>query len=361
MSVTLEVRAASDMEAARADVGALGDAYRQLGSDVDVANSATETAGSAFDAMGESSDNLASRASQATGAFGALAGGLEAVGATGAADALNNAAIATDAMSGAGDLLNLVVETQVGQMLLQKGAMVASTVATGAMTAAQTALNAVMALNPIALVVIAVAALTAGVILAYKNSETFRNIVDGAFTKAKEVIGGAADAVADFIDWLEGLPADAREAWDKVSGAVGDAVEDAQRFFGNLIDDVKQAPADAVSAVAGSFTSMFSPILDAIGWVQDLIDKIKSIDFPDLPDWPFRQLPGGDGNSLVPTTGDKDEFLRQLALQGWLSSGPMTVSLKAEEQDKDRAMALLVEALRDYFARNNMTLSLTEE
>ena len=55
-------------------------------------------------------------------------------------------------------------------------------------TAVQAALNVVMAMNPIGLVIIAIAALVAGIIIAYKKSETFRNIVKGAF----DAIGKAA-------------------------------------------------------------------------------------------------------------------------------------------------------------------------
>lgn len=55
-------------------------------------------------------------------------------------------------------------------------------------TGVQALLNVVLSANPISLVIIAVAALAAGVIVAYKKSETFRNIVKGAF----DAIGKAA-------------------------------------------------------------------------------------------------------------------------------------------------------------------------
>jgi hypothetical protein len=48
-------------------------------------------------------------------------------------------------------------------------------------TAVQTALDVVLAANPIGIVVLAIAALAAGLVYAYKNCETFRNVVDGAF------------------------------------------------------------------------------------------------------------------------------------------------------------------------------------
>lgn len=59
---------------------------------------------------------------------------------------------------------------------------------TRAWTAVQAAFNAVMSLNPVALVVIAVVALVAALVVAYKRSEWFRNMVQGAF----RAIGAAA-------------------------------------------------------------------------------------------------------------------------------------------------------------------------
>lgn len=65
-------------------------------------------------------------------------------------------------------------------------------------TGAQAALNAVMDANPVFLVVAGLAALTGGFILAYKKSETFRNIVNAAMDGVKDAIGW----VGDKMDWL---------------------------------------------------------------------------------------------------------------------------------------------------------------
>lgn len=67
----------------------------------------------------------------------------------------------------------------------QRGAMLASAAAQKAVTAAQWLMNAAMSANPIGLVVIAVAALVAGFIIAYKKSATFRKIVNGALNAVK--------------------------------------------------------------------------------------------------------------------------------------------------------------------------------
>lgn len=55
-------------------------------------------------------------------------------------------------------------------------------------TGVQAAFNLVMSANPISLVVIAIAALVAGFIYAYKKSETFRNIVQGAWEGIKSAV-----------------------------------------------------------------------------------------------------------------------------------------------------------------------------
>lgn len=64
-------------------------------------------------------------------------------------------------------------------------------IATAAYTAVQWLLNAALTANPIGLVVVALAALAAGLIYAYQHSSTFRNIVDGAFS----AVGSAVQAM----------------------------------------------------------------------------------------------------------------------------------------------------------------------
>jgi len=71
--------------------------------------------------------------------------------------------------------------------------------ASAAWTAVQWALNAALAANPIGLVVLAIAALVAGLVLAYQNSETFRRIVDAAFRAVGEVVGVVVDFVVGAI------------------------------------------------------------------------------------------------------------------------------------------------------------------
>lgn len=58
--------------------------------------------------------------------------------------------------------------------------------ATGGWTTAFWSLNAAMAANPVGLVVVAIAALAAGFVYAYRHSEKFRNVVNGAWGALKD-------------------------------------------------------------------------------------------------------------------------------------------------------------------------------
>ena len=69
----------------------------------------------------------------------------------------------------------------VGALVVAKGVFLTVAAATRVWAAAQAVLNAVLAINPITIVIGIVAALAGVLYLAYTRSETFRKIVDGAF------------------------------------------------------------------------------------------------------------------------------------------------------------------------------------
>jgi len=90
----------------------------------------------------------------------------------------------------------LVVGALTGAIMLAGAAVKAYETITKAMALAQGLLNAVMSANPIGLVIVAVAALTAALILAYQHSETFRKIITNAFDAVKDAAEIVAKAVA---------------------------------------------------------------------------------------------------------------------------------------------------------------------
>ena len=106
----------------------------------------------------------------------------------------------------------------------------AITAATKAWAIAQKVLNISMFANPIGLVVLAVVALIAGFVLAYKKSETFRRIVDAAGRAGRDAIGwivdktqALIDKVRGIIDWIGRIRWPKPPAWMlKVGKGIGD-------------------------------------------------------------------------------------------------------------------------------------------
>jgi hypothetical protein len=74
------------------------------------------------------------------------------------------------------------------------GALYALSLVIKAVTIVQTVFNAVMLLNPIGLVVLAVAALAAGFVLAYKKIEPFRDLINSIFEAVKKLGSAIANS-----------------------------------------------------------------------------------------------------------------------------------------------------------------------
>lgn len=106
-------------------------------------------------------------------------------------------------------------------------AQVAWTAITGALTVAQAALNVVLDANPIGLIILAIAGLIAGLVLAYQHCEAFRDIVKGAFDVVKDAVTGVKDWISDrfgeIVGFFTGLPGKIASAasgmWDGIKDA----------------------------------------------------------------------------------------------------------------------------------------------
>ena len=81
---------------------------------------------------------------------------------------------------------------------LQAAYTIAATVATAAF-------NLVMSANPISLVVIAIAALIAGLVVAYKKFEGFRNIIDSVFSVINGVVESSLGVIKSYFSALLGF------------------------------------------------------------------------------------------------------------------------------------------------------------
>lgn len=139
----------------------------------------------------------------------------------------------------------------------------ASAAATGILTAAQTALNTVLSLNPIAKIVILLSTLTAAVVFAYNNFETFRNIVDGAFDVLKsvgsfilDVIVGAFEAVVFYIQLNI-------EAWKSIINAIVDFL------------DIFLPVREAFDAFVESILGVINSVGEFLGLIDETTDKTE--------------------------------------------------------------------------------------
>lgn len=117
--------------------------------------------------------------------------------------------------------------------------LAAQAVAAGTATEAQVALNAAMKANMIGLIVTALTLLVGGLVLAYRHSETFRNIVNGAWS----AVGTAARAV-----------------WN------------------NFLAPVFQFYGKAIGTVLSTWASLLRLLghVPGFGWAKDLANKLDT-------------------------------------------------------------------------------------
>ena len=93
-----------------------------------------------------------------------------------------------------------VIASLAGTILVLNAAIKAYTVITTAAKIAQAALNFVLSANPIGIVVMAIAALVAGLVLAYNKSETFRNAVNAMFNGIKTAITASVEFIKGYLN-----------------------------------------------------------------------------------------------------------------------------------------------------------------
>lgn len=189
-------------------------------------------------------------------------------------------------------------------------------VATLAWTGAQWLLNAALTSNPIGLVIVALAALGAAIVVAWKKSETFRRVVTDAWNAIRATTVAVFDAIKSFFQrWWPlilgiatgglglivalvirnwgSIKSTTSTAWNGITGvvsgavgavrsavsagfnAVANAVTGAVNRVRNIVSTVFGALAgivrEAVAAVRGgvaALVSAFSPVLDALGAIK---------------------------------------------------------------------------------------------
>jgi hypothetical protein len=132
----------------------------------------------------------------------------------------------------------------------------------------QWVLNAALTANPIGAVVVAIGALIAGLVLAYKNSETFRNIVDACWNAIKVGALWVWDNVLKpFFSWWTG---NFKKAGEIASGLADTAIEMKDRVvsgLGDLISWITGMPGRIRTAASGLFDAIPEAFTSALNWL----------------------------------------------------------------------------------------------
>jgi phage-related protein len=164
-----------------------------------------------------------------------------------------------------------------------KTAQLAVAAATGIWTGVQWLLNAAMSANPIALVVLAIAALVAGVIYAYTHFKWFRTIVDAVFGWLKSAVVAVIGFVRDHwrlilaiilgpLGILIGLVTKYwRQIYNAVAAAVGWVVNFVRSHWRLLISIVLGPLGIIIALVTKYWRQIYNAIAAAVGWVVNFV------------------------------------------------------------------------------------------
>ena len=171
----------------------VGAGATKMAGDFDKAGGKAKSFGGAMDGVGAAVGNTEGKFMGAADLLDGLGGafGLPTEAATGMMRAFGD-------LSGGFEVVQGLFTSGIGKIGQFASAIVHSSMVTKVWTGVQAAFNAVMAANPAFLIGAAIIALGAALVIAYQRSETFRNIVQGAFNVVRE----AAEATWNFIKTL---------------------------------------------------------------------------------------------------------------------------------------------------------------
>jgi hypothetical protein len=163
-------------------------------------------------------------------------------------------------------------------------ALRAYAVATKIGAATQWLLNAAMTANPIGLVVLAIAALVAGLVIAYKKSETFRRIVNGAFAAVKNAASVAFNWVKKNWPLLLAIVTGpiglatlfVVRHWKQIKDGASSVVTWIRSRFSALVGFVTGLPGRMGRAARGMFDGIKNAFKGAVNWI---IRKWNSLSF----------------------------------------------------------------------------------
>lgn len=197
------------------------------------------------------------------------------------------------AAGGALGFLTDKVGLDIVKRVAHTAAVVAGTVAQGAATAAQWLLNAAMSANPIGIVVLALAALTAGIVWAWNNVGWFREGVTALWENLQSVGGPILDALKLAI------------------GTVADAFGSAGETIGLVWDGVVKTITGGINTMIGAINGLIAGIngigIHFGGWNGPFGISVPSfdLDLPDIPTIPYLAAGGIVNRPTLAVVGER--------------------------------------------------------
>lgn len=144
-------------------------------------------------------------------------------------------------------------------------------VAIKAWTIAQTALNIVLSANPLGLIVLAIAAVVAGIVLLYNKVDWFRAFVDGAMNAVVAVFQGFWDIVMAIYHWIA-------NNWPLILGILTGPIGAAVIVITKNWDTIKngfKAAIDFIQQIAGTIWNIITfPFRRAIDAAKTIVDEV---------------------------------------------------------------------------------------
>ena len=183
---------------------------------------------------------------------------------------------------------------------------------------AQVALNFVMAMNPVALIVIAIVAFIAILVLAYQNCETFRNIVNAVWEAVKAgaaaLVDGVKAAFAWFAQlgslaagWFMGLVTSAQAKGAEMLSYVQSIPGRVMSFLGNLGSLLVSSGRALIDGFWSGIKSVWNGL---VSWFQGQLAWFRGL-------WPFSPAKWGpfSGTGYVTYSGEAlvGDFAKSLA------------------------------------------------
>ena len=167
-----------------------------------------------------------------------------------------------------------------GATIGQRIATTATTIATKAHAAAQWLLNTALSANPIMIVVLALAALVAGFIIAYKNVGWFRDIVDAVARFFTDTLWPVLQDVAGFLGGVFAAQFDAAKV------AVGWVIDQGQALYDLVATYVFPVLQTVAGWIGTYFVTQFNLAKDVVGFLIDVfgwvVDKVNTYVLPVL-------------------------------------------------------------------------------